>query len=231
VEKLWWSRLLGRHSGAHVDAVLANRRRFVKTGSAPAMFTLNGVGTRVYGKDEPSADGTWIGTQFLTFIYLPVVPLDQYVMNHAGGRTYRFYGKVPFGPTAYAWRGLVAALVVAGAGAGAWAAVQASLPDVEQARVRAQAGEGPETDDPLSVQQAAAWLGPDALHAALSTQGPAEDLDQRPGCWATARRSALTRPRWFRRSAAQPPSPGPIAPRSRSGCTTAPGARCPTTST
>jgi hypothetical protein len=38
-------------------------------------FTLNGCGTRYYGKREIGPDGSYVTTEWVTFIYLPIIPL------------------------------------------------------------------------------------------------------------------------------------------------------------
>ena len=83
-----------------IDEVLRRRRAFaMRIGSAPGMFTLNGIGTRLYGAAEPNRhDGTSIATLFLTLIYVPVLPLASYLVRPAGGgvlrRSWQFFAKV-----------------------------------------------------------------------------------------------------------------------------------------
>jgi hypothetical protein len=43
------------------------------------MFTLNGIGTTIYGKrDVNPADGSYIATKWFTLIYFPIIPLGSY---------------------------------------------------------------------------------------------------------------------------------------------------------
>ena len=117
-------RWLGSHAASPdamgVRQLLANRRRFVSPiGRAPRMFTLNGVGTRLYGESEKDAqDGSYIATLFATVVYLPVFPLSQYLVRPAGGRKHQFLGKVPAGPGVRWWRRLVGVGVVGAIAAG-----------------------------------------------------------------------------------------------------------------
>jgi hypothetical protein len=41
-------------------------------------FTINGCGTRYYGKREQAADGSYIATEWITFIYVPLIPIRSY---------------------------------------------------------------------------------------------------------------------------------------------------------
>jgi tetratricopeptide (TPR) repeat protein len=127
---LFWAHLLGRMR-SHRDTIkqlLERRRLFLKPiTSAPALFTYNGVGLTVYGNAEHNPnDGTYIATHYLVLLYLPVLPLRQYLVIDAQGtggrRAWSFVGKVPFSPVAFIWNRLlrllvVASLVLAGASA------------------------------------------------------------------------------------------------------------------
>lgn len=43
------------------------------------MFTLNGIGTTIYGKRDVSpADGSYIAAKWFTLIYFPIIPLGSY---------------------------------------------------------------------------------------------------------------------------------------------------------
>ena len=101
-----------------LDAVLGRRRLFISpmNQGAPKLFTLNGVGSRIYGKSDLAADGTYVGTLFFTVLYLPVWPLAQYLC-WSSGRQYQFYGKVPLSRTMKLWRAAVGAGAVAVAAA------------------------------------------------------------------------------------------------------------------
>jgi uncharacterized protein YfaS (alpha-2-macroglobulin family) len=49
------------------------------------MFTFNGIGAMVYGTAERDAgDNTRIGTQFITMLFLPLLPLGAYLYLPAG---------------------------------------------------------------------------------------------------------------------------------------------------
>jgi hypothetical protein len=107
---LWWGRIFGwfRDHRPLVDSLLAQRRLFLEPmASAPGLFTLNGIGTRIYGnEDVDPQDGTGIGTLFFTFLFMPLFPLCQYLVI-SEGRSFSFFGKVPFGSATYLWRQLV----------------------------------------------------------------------------------------------------------------------------
>jgi hypothetical protein len=50
-------------------------------------YTLNGFGTRYYGKREPGADGSYITSLWVTALYLPLVPLGSYRVLPVGQGT------------------------------------------------------------------------------------------------------------------------------------------------
>lgn len=106
---LFWARWLGRlrdpQSKASADALLGNRRLFLEplSGSAPVMSTVNGIGTTIYGREEQGADGAYVTTLFFVVFFVPVIPLGAYLVADAGGRSYRFYGKAPFGAFTFLW--------------------------------------------------------------------------------------------------------------------------------
>ncbi|HXU81898.1 MAG TPA: hypothetical protein VN914_10910, partial [Polyangia bacterium] len=86
--------------------------------------TLNGIGTMLYGQSERDPDGTFIATLFFTFLFVPLVPISQYLVRPLGGRKWSFFGKVPPSSLVVRWRQAVAvgaAVVVAMIG---WAAVE-----------------------------------------------------------------------------------------------------------
>lgn len=123
---LWWGQLLGRFKEHKelVKSLLANRRMFLSPiDNAPGMYTLNGIGTRIYGESEPdSQDGSYIGTYFFTMIFVPLFPIRQYLCTSDGSQ-YQFFGRVPFGTPTYLWRQLVVILGTLGilaAGFTAW---------------------------------------------------------------------------------------------------------------
>ena len=42
------------------------------------MFSINGIGTSLYGKSELESDGSYVATKWFVFIFLPIVPLGSY---------------------------------------------------------------------------------------------------------------------------------------------------------
>ncbi len=100
---------------AKIDELLQNRRLFLRPiHSAPSLFTFNGIGTMLYGRqDFDPSDGTYFATLWFTVLFLPIVPLRQYLVADAGGGAYHFLGRVSVsrGPRRVAWT--LAALVVA----------------------------------------------------------------------------------------------------------------------
>lgn len=42
------------------------------------MQTLNGIGTKLYGKTEMDPDGSYVATEWFVILYLPIFPLGSY---------------------------------------------------------------------------------------------------------------------------------------------------------
>ncbi|MBU1558005.1 hypothetical protein KKC45_03525 [Patescibacteria group bacterium] len=42
------------------------------------MFSINGIGTSLYGKNEIDSDGSYITTKWFIFFLLPIIPLGSY---------------------------------------------------------------------------------------------------------------------------------------------------------
>jgi tetratricopeptide (TPR) repeat protein len=100
-------------------------------GKAPTMQTVNGIGTMLYGRYNPNADGLYIATLWFVFVFLPVFPLAAYVVRKAGGNAWTFYAKAPLPPFARIWRWgsalVVAAVIAAIAASVAWDESHAEL--------------------------------------------------------------------------------------------------------
>lgn len=81
-------------------------------GSPPTMSTINGIGTRLYGKrNYDPASQSYIATLYFTFFYAPIFPLSSYRVKDAGGNRYQFLGKVPLKWTAFIAPAVVALVV------------------------------------------------------------------------------------------------------------------------
>jgi hypothetical protein len=50
-------------------------------------YTLNGFGTRYYGRREPGEDGSYVTTLWITALYIPVLPLGSYRVLPVGEGT------------------------------------------------------------------------------------------------------------------------------------------------
>jgi len=80
-------------------------------GSAPSMFTFNGIGTTLYGRRAvDKATQTYVATLFFVFLFIPVFPIAAYRVRHVGGNQYQFFGKVPL--TKWAFLPLVVILAL-----------------------------------------------------------------------------------------------------------------------
>lgn len=41
------------------------------------MSTFNGIGTKLYGKTDVEADGSYIATKWVVVVYIPIIPLES----------------------------------------------------------------------------------------------------------------------------------------------------------
>jgi len=79
----------------------------------PRMFTLNGIGTRLYGKSQPAGDGTYIATLWLVLLFVPLWPLGSYLVAPASSGGWFFLAKAPFTRLALGVRRVAALAVIA----------------------------------------------------------------------------------------------------------------------
>lgn len=95
-----------------IDRLLARRRLFLMPTEAPSLYTLNGIGQRIYGQSDAAPDGSYVGTLFYTFVYLPIWPVAQYLLV-SQGKTYTFFGEVPLSGAMRTWRKVFGAAALA----------------------------------------------------------------------------------------------------------------------
>ena len=82
-------------------------------GSAPSMFTFNGIGTTLYGKRAfDKTTQTYVATLFFVFLFIPLFPIAAYRVKHVGRNQYQFFGKVPLTKWAFSPLVLILALVL-----------------------------------------------------------------------------------------------------------------------
>lgn len=62
--------------------------------SAPTLYTVNGIGTMMYGRRDAQPDGSYVATVFLCLVFIPLIPLSSYRVLPQG-QGWLFYGKVP----------------------------------------------------------------------------------------------------------------------------------------
>jgi hypothetical protein len=60
-------------------------------------WSLNGCGTMFYGQRDYRADGTYVTTEWVTAIYIPLIPLRSLRVRYEGPGENRF--PIGFGPT------------------------------------------------------------------------------------------------------------------------------------
>ncbi|MEM9193571.1 MAG: hypothetical protein AAGF12_30635, partial [Myxococcota bacterium] len=95
-----------------IDEALATPRPL---SGAPNLFTLNGVGTMLYGQRGHSSDGSYIATLFFTLVFIPVMPLTAYRVVSQGDGGYLFLAKEQLTKVQRWWRLSVPLMAVMGA--------------------------------------------------------------------------------------------------------------------
>ncbi|HET9064844.1 MAG TPA: DnaJ domain-containing protein [Gemmatimonadales bacterium] len=65
--------------------------------AAPGLATINGVGTRLYGRRDPDPENnSHTATLFFTVLFVPVFPIACYRVIETGSGQWRFLGKMPW---------------------------------------------------------------------------------------------------------------------------------------
>lgn len=81
--------------------------------SAPALGSVNGIGTTLYGySDYDNNTNSYLTTLYFIFLAIPIFPIARYRVIASGGNSYRFLGKAPLRRVDVAHR--LAALFIAG---------------------------------------------------------------------------------------------------------------------
>lgn len=96
-------------------------------------FTFNGVGTSLYGARDFRPDGSYITTEWLVFIYAPVLPLKSMrIIATGNNRNYFFYASTGYRIlertklnihqvfSVYLWFAVVACSIWSAVGLGTW---------------------------------------------------------------------------------------------------------------
>ncbi len=63
--------------------------------SAPKLYTVNGFGTKLYGRSDAQPDGTYTATLYLVGLFVPLFPLARYVVSDGPNGSWYFHGKKP----------------------------------------------------------------------------------------------------------------------------------------
>ena len=50
-------------------------------------YTLNGIGTKYYGRREAGPDGSYVTTEWIVLIYLPLIPIGSFRVCPTGKST------------------------------------------------------------------------------------------------------------------------------------------------
>jgi tetratricopeptide (TPR) repeat protein len=153
-----------------IDEFLADPRNFIAPiRSAPSMMTYNGVGTMLHGERDRKADGSYVATLCIVFLFIPLIPLRSYLVQRVQ-QGWRFYGRVPLSPFAFWWRRLIL-LGPLLFGLGAWGvdAYDAS-PRVREERALSAAGDQIGRRDyagALKTLKPLAWTGSESRSARM----------------------------------------------------------------
>lgn len=82
-------------------------------GGPPSLFTLNGIGTTIYGsRDNDRETGTYVTTLCLTVLFVPLFCLSAYRVANAPNGGWYFLGKEPLSTFAKIWNMLVVLSIV-----------------------------------------------------------------------------------------------------------------------
>ena len=96
-------------------------------GKSPGLFTLNGIGTMLYGSYQADGDGLHIATQWLVFAFIPLIPLSSWLVKPADQGGWYFLGRTPLPPLWRTWKKVVLTLMLAIAAAFAVGVGQAMI--------------------------------------------------------------------------------------------------------
>jgi hypothetical protein len=134
---------------------------------APTLFTINGIGTGIYGaRDRDDETGTYVTTLCICVIFIPLVALSAYRVADGGNNQYYFLGKQPLSAFAKAWNALLALVVVSLLGS--WGAISwYNRPDAVAARELAAAD-----NQALDGQHSAALASYEKLASGSTAQTP-----------------------------------------------------------
>ncbi len=126
--RLFWLRWLGRagNDTELVKELLKRRRLFIEPlKGAPIMFTYNGIGTSIYGRDEIDPnDATYAKTLFLVFVFVPIFPFGSYVVRDGeSSNSWGFMGRLPLGAATYLWQRAIALGILGGVAWGAFSSM------------------------------------------------------------------------------------------------------------
>ncbi|MFO0594338.1 MAG: hypothetical protein U0228_03515 [Myxococcaceae bacterium] len=119
-------------------AAIAENEVLEPIGSAPSLYTLNGVGAKLYGKSAQRADGSYLAAYCFCVLFIPVIPIRAYRVADASNGGWYFLGKAPL-PSFWRWyRRIVLALIIGAVGF-SWADDKMSSPSWK-AREAVEAG-------------------------------------------------------------------------------------------
>lgn len=81
--------------------------------SAPTLYTINGIGTTLYGeRDVDPENGSYSTTLYFTILFIPIFPLGRYRVMRTGHGMWRFLGKLPWSSHEKWFAGIALAVLV-----------------------------------------------------------------------------------------------------------------------
>lgn len=114
---------------------------------APTLSRINGIGMTMHGvRDADQETGTYVKTQCLTLLFLPLFMLKAYRVADAEGGGWYFLGRVPLSPLARGWNFAMAVLLISAGVIGGWSAYTGS-PEYRAAQKLAEADRLAEAGD------------------------------------------------------------------------------------
>jgi len=55
-------------------------------------YSINGIGTKYYGNRDKATDGSYVTTEFIAFIFVPIIPLRSFRVVASSPAQWKFMG-------------------------------------------------------------------------------------------------------------------------------------------
>lgn len=99
LEISWNVRERLEEDNASLEVLIANDiyRDILPIASAPSLHTFNGIGQMLYQTSRFPGDPTkHFAILFLTIAYIPIIPIERYLVTSSGRNSWAFHGKTPW---------------------------------------------------------------------------------------------------------------------------------------